>query len=89
MQTVTRATPYPSRPACCCGLGAALPMVDASVLAQAPAAQEAAGALVHDYRGREMRPVLETRGIQSASGFKLATSAIPTESSSNSSLHEE
>jgi hypothetical protein len=46
-------------------------------------------ALVHNYRGREMRPVLETRGIQSASGFKLATSPIPTESSSNSSLHEE
>ena len=139
MQTVTRETPYPSRRAFCCGLGAALalPMVDLSVLAQAPAAQEAAGppmlplrspglehlgltvpdpeaaakfygrifgpqlfrereappryyvmagtaylafggsatvtplvdhfcALVHDYRGREMRPVLEARGIQSA-----------------------
>ena len=45
MQTVTRETPYPSRRAFCCGLGAALalPMVDVSVLAQAPAAQEAAG----------------------------------------------
>jgi catechol 2,3-dioxygenase-like lactoylglutathione lyase family enzyme len=45
MQTVTRETPYPSRRAFCCGLGAALalPMVDRSVLAQAPAAQEAAG----------------------------------------------
>ena len=45
MQTVTRETPYPSRRAFCCGLGAALalPMVDLSVLAQAPAAQEAAG----------------------------------------------
>jgi len=139
MQTVTRETPYQSRRAFCCGPGAALalPMVDLSVLAQAPAAQEAAGppmlplrspglehlgltvpdpeaaakfygrlfgpqlfrereappryyvmagtaylafggsatvtplvdhfcALVHDYRGREMRPVLEGRGIQSA-----------------------
>ena len=139
MQTVTRETPYPSRRAFCCGLGAALAllMVDLSVLAQAPAAQEAAGppmlplrspglehlgltvpdpeaaakfygrifgpqlfrereappryyvmagtaylafggsatvtplvdhfcALVHDYRGREMRPVLEARCIQSA-----------------------
>jgi hypothetical protein len=45
MQTVTRETPYQSRRAFCCGLGAALalPMVDLSVLAQAPAAQEAAG----------------------------------------------
>ena len=45
MQTVTRETPYQSRRAFCCGLGAALalPMVDLSALAQAPAAQEAAG----------------------------------------------
>jgi len=139
VRAVTGETPYPSRRAFCCGLGAALalPIVNPSALAQAPAAQEAAGppmlplrspglehlgltvpdpeaaakfygrifgpqlfrereappryyvmagtaylafggsatvtplvdhfcALVHDYRGREMRPALEARGIQSA-----------------------
>ena len=45
MHIVIGETPYPSRRAFCCGLGAALalPMVDLSVLAQAPAVQEAAG----------------------------------------------
>jgi len=45
VRAVTGETPYPSRRAFCCGLGAALalPIVNPSALAQAPAAQEAAG----------------------------------------------
>ena len=58
MQTVTRETRYPSRRAFCCGLGAALalPIVDLSVLAQAPAAQAAAGPPMLPLRSPGLEP---------------------------------